>query len=55
MFHPDLGWMAMHMSEETFLTAVLHLDRLSSAQREQTAVHLQADVLTSAEGAANAA
>jgi hypothetical protein len=54
MFHPDFRRMAMHVTKETFLTAVLHFDRLSSAQSKQTAVHLQADVLTSAEGATDA-
>ena len=50
MFHPDLGWVAMHVSEKTFFAAVLHLDWSTGAQREQTAVHLQTDVFACPEG-----
>jgi hypothetical protein len=54
MSHEDGGRMAMHMTEEAFFSAVLHLDRTSSLQREQTAVHLKADVFACAERTSNA-
>jgi hypothetical protein len=48
MFHPDFGWMTMHVSKKTLFAAVLHLDRFASSQSEQTTVHLQTDVFASA-------
>ena len=53
MFHPDLGWVAMHVSEKTFFAAVLHLDWSTRAQREQTAVHLQTDVFACPKGSSD--
>jgi hypothetical protein len=50
MFHPDFCWVSMHVSKKTFFSAVLHLDWSTSAQREQTAMHLQTDVFACPEG-----
>ena len=49
MFHPDLGWVTMHVTEKTFFAAVLHLDWSTGTQRKQTAVHLQTDVFACSE------
>ena len=39
----------VNVSEEAFLTAVLHFDRTTGAQSEETRVDLKGDVLASAE------
>ena len=51
--HPDGCGMTMHVPEEAFLAAVLHLDRSASAQGEETTVNLQADVFACAKGSAD--
>ena len=45
----------MDVAEETFLAAVLHLDRALRRECQQTTVHLQADVLSRSEGTAHTA
>jgi hypothetical protein len=51
--HPDCCGMTMHVPEEAFLAAVLHLDRAPGAQGEEAAVNLQADVFACAKGSAD--
>jgi hypothetical protein len=52
--HEDGCWVAMHMSEEAFFSAVLHLDRATSLESKQTTMNLQTDVFASTECSANA-
>jgi hypothetical protein len=54
MAHPDLGWMAMHVSEEGLFASVLHLDGSSDGKSQETTVHLKADVLSCTECTADA-
>src|SRR3954452_2681804 len=55
MPHPDLGRVAMHMTEEALLTAVRHPYRATGAQRQEACVHLQTDVLAGTERTADSA
>ena len=45
----------MDMAKERFFATVLHLDRATGCECQQTAVHLQADVLAPTEGATDTA
>jgi hypothetical protein len=51
--HPDLGRVAVHMTDEALLAAVREAHRPARAQREQARVDLQTDVFSSAERAAD--
>ena len=53
MTHEDGCWVTVNVTEETFFTAVLHLDWATSLEREQAAMHLQADIFSSTECATN--
>ena len=55
MTHEDTSGMSMDVSEERLFTPVLHLDGFAGLQCEKTTMHLQADVLTTSESAANTA
>jgi 3-methyl-2-oxobutanoate hydroxymethyltransferase len=53
--HPDAGRVAVHVPEDALVTAVRDADRPTGAQRQEAGVHLEADVLASAECATDAA
>ena len=53
MLHPDLRWMAMHMTVETFFTSIRDSDGTTSLHSEQCCVNLQTDVFASTECSTN--
>ncbi len=53
MAHPDRGRVPMHVTEEALAAAVCDPYRSSQPECEQARVHLQADVLSGAEGPAD--
>jgi hypothetical protein len=55
MTHEDGCWVTVNVTEETFFSAVLHLDWATSLEREQAAMHLQTDIFASTECTANSA
>ena len=53
--HPDVGRVAVHVTEERLAAGVHHLHRSAGVQREQARVDVEADVLPRAERAADTA